>query len=89
MAILLHDIGHGPFSHALEHSIVRGLHHEELSMKFMEALNTEMGGKLDLAISVFTNRYPRKFMNQLVSSFFNDTATTEIYTHTLHDALPN
>lgn len=68
VAILLHDIGHGPFSHALEHSIVRGLHHEELSLKFMEALNTEMGGKLDLAISVFTNRYPRKFMNQLVSS---------------------
>lgn len=68
VAILLHDIGHGPFSHALEHSIVRGVHHEELSLKFMEALNTEMGGKLDLAISVFTNRYPRKFMNQLVSS---------------------
>lgn len=68
VAILLHDVGHGPFSHALENSIVKGVHHEELSLRFMEAINKEMDGRLDLAISVFTNRYPRKFMNQLVSS---------------------
>ncbi|HQQ93846.1 MAG TPA: HD domain-containing protein [Bacteroidia bacterium] len=67
-AILLHDIGHGPFSHALEHSIVKGIHHESLSALFMRRLNLEFGGKLNLAIDVFNNRYRKKFLHQLVSS---------------------
>lgn len=68
MAILLHDIGHGPFSHALEHSIVTGLHHEDISTLFMEALNKEFDGALDTAISIFNNTYEKKFLHQLVSS---------------------
>jgi hypothetical protein len=68
IAILLHDIGHGPFSHAMEHSIVEGVHHEELSLLFMEQLNLEFEGKLNLAIQVFKGDYPRKFMLQLISS---------------------
>lgn len=68
LAILLHDIGHGPFSHALEHSIVKGMHHEELSIIFMKQLNSEMHGQLDTAIEIFTNKYPKKFLHQLVSS---------------------
>ncbi len=67
-AILLHDIGHGPFSHALEHSIIPDLHHESLSVMFMEELNIDMGGRLDTCIAIFTNRYPKKFLHQLVSS---------------------
>ncbi len=66
VAILLHDIGHGPFSHALEHTLL-DLHHEEISLLFMEALNREFGGRLDLAIAIFTDRYPKKFLHQLVS----------------------
>ncbi|WP_196892645.1 HD domain-containing protein [Aureivirga marina] len=68
IAILLHDIGHGAFSHALEHSIVSGITHEEISLKFMEALNKEFEGKLDLAISIFKGKYSRKFLHQLISS---------------------
>lgn len=68
IAILLHDIGHGPFSHAMEHSIVEGVHHEEISMLFMNRLNAEFEGKLDLAIQVFKGEYHRKFMLQLISS---------------------
>lgn len=68
IAILLHDIGHGPFSHAMEHSIVEDISHEEISLRFMEELNTELGGKLELAISIFKGEYPRKFMHQLISS---------------------
>ncbi|PCH76814.1 MAG: phosphohydrolase [Flavobacteriaceae bacterium] len=68
IAILLHDIGHGAFSHALEQSIVKGIHHEELSLKFMEALNVEFDGKLALAITIFKGEYSRKFLLQLVSS---------------------
>jgi hypothetical protein len=68
LAILLHDIGHGPYSHALEHSIAKGVHHEELSLIFMQHLNKEFNGQLDTAINIFTNNYPKKFLHQLVSS---------------------
>lgn len=68
LAILLHDIGHGPFSHALEHTIVKGMHHEELSLVFMHELNKDLNGILDTAISIFQNKYPKKFLHQLVSS---------------------
>lgn len=67
MAILLHDVGHGPFSHAMEHSIVNGVSHERISLLFMEALNEEFDGALSLAIQIFKGQYSRKFMNQLVS----------------------
>jgi HD superfamily phosphohydrolase len=67
IAILLHDIGHGPFSHAMEHSIVEGIHHEHISEAFMEALNKEFNGSLTLAIAIFKGSYSRKFLNQLVS----------------------
>lgn len=68
IAILLHDIGHGPFSHALEHSIVDGISHEELSTLFMDELNAEFKGKLDVALQIFRNEYPKRFLHQLVSS---------------------
>ena len=68
IAILLHDIGHGPFSHAMEHSIVEGVSHERISLLFMEELNAEFNQSLTLAIEIFKGTYPRKFMNQLVSS---------------------
>jgi len=66
-AILLHDIGHGPFSHSLENSIIEGINHEELSLLFMQKLNEELGGILDPAIQIFTNQYPKKFLHQLVA----------------------
>ncbi len=66
-AILLHDIGHGPFSHALEESIIDGLHHEELSLLFMHALNAEFGGHLDLAINIFRGQYHKQFLHQLIT----------------------
>jgi HD superfamily phosphohydrolase len=68
IAILLHDIGHGPFSHALEHSLVKGIHHEDISMLMMEKLNLEFKGRLTTAIEVFTGKYPKKFLQQLISS---------------------
>ncbi len=68
IAILLHDIGHGPFSHAMEHSIVEDVHHEEISLLFMNELNREFDGKLSLAIQIFKGEYHRKFMLQLISS---------------------
>ena len=68
IAILLHDIGHGPYSHALEDSIVRSIHHEEISELMMDYLNKEFNGKLSLAISIFNNKYEKKFLHQLVSS---------------------
>ncbi len=66
-AILLHDIGHGPFSHALEHSIVR-VSHEKISRWVIHVLNKELNGQLDMAIQIFENKYPREFFHQLVSS---------------------
>lgn len=66
-AILLHDIGHGPFSHVLEHTIVRGVSHEEISLLLMERINREMNGALTLAIQIFRDEYPKRFLHQLVS----------------------
>lgn len=68
LAILLHDIGHGPFSHALEHSIVEGTSHEELSDLFIERLDNFCGGRLSLARDIFRNRYPKTFLHKLVAS---------------------
>ncbi len=68
IAILLHDIGHGPFSHALENSLVTGISHEEISALFMRRLNQEFDGKLSTAIEIFNNRYSKKFLHQLVAS---------------------
>ncbi len=67
-AILLHDIGHGPFSHAMEHSIVNGISHEHISLQFMKVLNDSFNGELTEAIAIFTGKHPKKFLNQLVSS---------------------
>ncbi len=68
IAILLHDIGHGPFSHALEHSIVKGINHETISSLLMDKLNKEFKGKLSLAIKIFNNKHKKQFLHQLVSS---------------------
>lgn len=67
VAILLHDIGHGPFSHVLEHTLVTNVHHETISLLMMEQMNTEWHGHLQLAIDIFTDRYPKRFLHQLVS----------------------
>src|SRR5690554_2044685 len=66
-AILLHDIGHGPFSHVLEHALVTTVHHEEISLLMMEQMNREWRGSLQTAIDIFTDRYPKGFLHQLVS----------------------
>ena len=68
IAILLHDIGHGPFSHALENTIVNNISHEQISLMFMHKLNVEFKGKLSLAISIFKKKYKKKFLFQLISS---------------------
>ncbi|QXV66228.1 HD domain-containing protein [Mucilaginibacter sp. 21P] len=68
IAILLHDIGHGPFSHALEHTIVEEISHEDISLMLMDKLNEEFNGQLNLAISIFRGKYHKKFLHQLVSS---------------------
>jgi HD superfamily phosphohydrolase len=67
-AILLHDIGHGPFSHALEYTIASEVHHERISSLMMNRLNEHFNGKLTMAIAIFNNEYPKKFLHQLVSS---------------------
>ncbi len=67
-AVLLHDIGHGPFSHALEYSLATGVHHEHISLQMMRALNQEMNGQLNTALQIFGNLYHKKFMHELVSS---------------------
>ena len=68
IAILLHDIGHGPFSHALEGILIKNVSHETLSLALMKALNQKHNGKLNMAIEMFTNKYKRPFFNQLISS---------------------
>ncbi len=67
-AILLHDIGHGPFSHALEHTLIGGAGHEQVSLLIMERMNEEMRGRLTLAIKLFRDDYPKRFLHQLISS---------------------
>ena len=67
IAILLHDIGHGPYSHALEHTLIKDVSHEEISLLLMQKMNEEFGGQLQMAIDVFTDNYPKKFLHQLVS----------------------
>jgi len=67
-SILLHDIGHGPFSHTLEHSVVNNVSHEEISLWMMQQINRELNGKLDMTLEIFTNNYQKKFLHQLVSS---------------------
>ena len=68
ICILLHDIGHGPFSHTLEHLVITSMNHEELTWLMMQRLNNEFGGKLDLALKIFKGDHPKKFLHQLVSS---------------------
>ena len=68
IAILLHDVGHGPFSHTLEFSLLKNIHHEDISLKIFERLNAHFNQELDLAIQIFTGKYERNFFHQLVSS---------------------
>ncbi len=68
IAIMLHDIGHGPFSHSLEHTLTKNINHESISKVFMQKMNDEFGGKLDMAIAIFDNTYHKHFLHQLVSS---------------------
>ena len=67
IAILLHDIGHGPYSHALEHVLIKTVSHEEISLLLMQKMNKEFDGKMQMAIDIFRNNYPKKFLHQLVS----------------------
>ncbi len=67
VAILLHDVGHGPFSHALENELIRNVHHEHISKMIMQQLNDELNGQLDTALAIFNNTHPKHFLHQLVS----------------------
>lgn len=67
-AILMHDIGHGPFSHVLEHTIISGISHEDISLMMMEQINRDLNNQLGLAISIFKDNYPKRFLHQLISS---------------------
>ena len=67
-AILMHDIGHGPFSHVLENTLIRGISHEDISLMMMDKINQEMNGQLNLAIKIYKDEYPKRFMHQLISS---------------------
>src|SRR5438045_2107770 len=67
IAILLHDVGHGPYSHALENTLIENITHEELSLLLMKKMNEEFGGKMQMAIDIFNDVYPKKFLHQLVS----------------------
>lgn len=67
VAILLHDVGHGPYSHALEKTLIQNIHHEEISLLILNLLNESFGGELTTAIEIFTDRYPKRFLHQLVS----------------------
>ena len=67
-AILMHDIGHGPFSHVLEHTLISGISHEEISLMMMEQINRDLNGQLNLAVSIFKGQYPKNFLHQLISS---------------------
>ena len=67
VAILLHDIGHGPYSHALEKKLIKGVHHEDISILILQLLNEHFDGRLQMAIEIFTDRYPKQFLHQLVS----------------------
>ena len=67
-AILMHDIGHGPFSHVLENTLIHGITHEEISLLMMEQINQEMNGALNLALMIFKDQYPKRFLHQLISS---------------------
>src|SRR3712207_4993216 len=67
-AILMHDIGHGPFSHVLENTLINDISHEDISLRMMEEVNRDLGGQLNLAISIFKGEYPKKFLHALISS---------------------
>ncbi|MBR4897348.1 MAG: HD domain-containing protein [Prevotella sp.] len=67
-AILMHDIGHGPFSHVLENTLISGISHEDISLLMMEQINRDLGGQLNLAIKIYKDQYPKRFLHQLISS---------------------
>ena len=71
IAILLHDLGHAPFSHVMEHTLIEGITHEEVSLIMMQEINRELNGALDTAIAIFQNKYPKHFLHQLISSQFD------------------